>query len=140
MTEPGHTTAFAPVISVYTRAQAIEDGVLVDVSETAREAGFRIPVAVNRRHARRQDTYDRIFSDVPFDIRSVTIGRVLDVEPSGTWAIATSTHFIAYSDGFVADSSAWFSRKPERWFRANPRHDRVARRRLEEAVRFTSSD
>ena len=48
MTEPGHTTAFAPIISVYTRDQAIEDGILVDVSETAREAGFRIPVAVTR--------------------------------------------------------------------------------------------
>ena len=35
-------------ISRYTRAQAIEDGVLVDVSETAREAGIRIPVAVTR--------------------------------------------------------------------------------------------
>ena len=33
------------VIHVYTRAQAIAD-VLVDVSETAREAGFRVPVAV----------------------------------------------------------------------------------------------
>ena len=32
----------------YTRAQAIEDGILVDVSETAREAGFKIPVAVTR--------------------------------------------------------------------------------------------
>ena len=32
----------------YTRAQAIDDGVLVDVSETAREAGFNIPVAVTR--------------------------------------------------------------------------------------------
>ena len=92
-----------------------------------------------RRHARRQATYDRIFADVPFDIRSVTIGRVLDVWPSGTWAIATSNHFIAYSDGFVADSGAWFSRKPEPWFRANPDHDRVARRRLEEAVRFVPS-
>ena len=89
------------------------------------------------RHARRQATYDSIFASVPFDIRSVTIGRILDVEPSGTWVIATTTHFIAYSDGFVADSGAWFSRKPERWWRANPRHDRVARRRLEEAVRFT---
>ena len=89
-----------------------------------------------RRHARRQDTYDRIFADVPSETRSVTIGRVLDVCPSGTWAIATTTHLIAYSDSFVADSGAWFSRKPERWFRANPRHDRVARRRLDEAVRF----
>ena len=39
-----------------------------------------------RRHARRQATYDRIFADVPAQIRSVTIGRVLDVWPSGTWA------------------------------------------------------
>ncbi|EQD30141.1 hypothetical protein B2A_14268, partial [mine drainage metagenome] len=31
------------VISRYTRAQAIEDGVLVEVSELAREAGFRFP-------------------------------------------------------------------------------------------------
>lgn len=34
------------VIFVYTRAQAIADGVLHDVSETAKECGFRIPVAV----------------------------------------------------------------------------------------------
>lgn len=30
----------------YSRAQAIEDGVLVDVSETAREAGITFPVAL----------------------------------------------------------------------------------------------
>jgi hypothetical protein len=34
------------VIHSYTRKQAIEDGVLVDVSETAREAGINFPVAV----------------------------------------------------------------------------------------------
>ena len=39
---------FGPVISTYTRAQALQDGVLVDVSDTAREAGFSIPVAVTR--------------------------------------------------------------------------------------------
>lgn len=48
MPEPGSATAFGSVISAYTRSQAIEDGVLVDVSETAREAGFNIPVAVTR--------------------------------------------------------------------------------------------
>ena len=37
--------ADAPVIYSYTRAQAIEDGVLVDLSEWASETGFRIPVA-----------------------------------------------------------------------------------------------
>jgi hypothetical protein len=34
------------VIFAYTRAQAIADGVLVDVTDTAKEAGFRIPVAL----------------------------------------------------------------------------------------------
>jgi hypothetical protein len=34
------------IIFAYTRAQAIADGVLVDVSKLAREAGFKIPVAV----------------------------------------------------------------------------------------------
>ena len=35
----------APVIFSYTRAQAIEDGGLVDLTEWAKETGFRIPVA-----------------------------------------------------------------------------------------------
>jgi len=34
------------VIYTYTRKQAIEDGVLVDVSATAREAGINFPVAL----------------------------------------------------------------------------------------------
>jgi hypothetical protein len=34
------------LIFSYTRAQAIADGVLVDVSKLAKEAGFRYPVAV----------------------------------------------------------------------------------------------
>lgn len=39
----------AEVIFQYTRRQAIEDGVLVDVSEMAREAGIRCPMAVTER-------------------------------------------------------------------------------------------
>ena len=39
---------FGPVISSYSRAQAIDDGTLVDVSETAREAGITFPVTVTR--------------------------------------------------------------------------------------------
>jgi hypothetical protein len=34
------------VIFSYSRAEAIRDGVLIDVSETAREAGIRYPVAL----------------------------------------------------------------------------------------------
>jgi hypothetical protein len=36
----------ADLIHVYTRAQAIADGGLIDVTETAREAGFRIHTAL----------------------------------------------------------------------------------------------
>jgi uncharacterized protein DUF6573 len=39
---------FGEVIYSYTRAQAIEDGVLVDVTPMAREAGFVYPVALTR--------------------------------------------------------------------------------------------
>ena len=34
------------IIHTYTRAQAIEDGVLIDATATAREAGIRFPVAL----------------------------------------------------------------------------------------------
>ncbi len=34
------------VISAYTRGQALEDGVLVDVSQLAHEMGYRVPVAI----------------------------------------------------------------------------------------------
>ncbi len=38
----------ADLIHSYTRADALRDGVLVDVTATAREAGFRFPVALTR--------------------------------------------------------------------------------------------
>lgn len=38
--------AGAEIIHAYTRADAIADGTLIDVTETAREAGFRFPVAM----------------------------------------------------------------------------------------------
>lgn len=40
------TEIFGEPIHTYTRAQAIEDGVLVDVTKTGSEAGFSIPVVL----------------------------------------------------------------------------------------------
>ncbi len=40
------TELFGEVISSYSRAQAIDDGQLIDVSETAREAGIKFPTVV----------------------------------------------------------------------------------------------
>lgn len=41
-------TFWGPPIATYTRAQALEDGTLVDVSETAQEAGIIVPVAITQ--------------------------------------------------------------------------------------------
>ena len=40
--------AGASIIHTYTRKQAIDDGVLIDVSETAREAGFKVPTVLTQ--------------------------------------------------------------------------------------------
>ena len=47
-TDGGNIWDDAELISSYTRAQAIEDGVLVDISSTARQAGIKFPVAITR--------------------------------------------------------------------------------------------
>ena len=44
--ETQHPFDDAPVVYRYTRSDAIRDGMLADVTETAREAGFSIPVAI----------------------------------------------------------------------------------------------
>ncbi|OGU24590.1 MAG: hypothetical protein A2580_14350 [Hydrogenophilales bacterium RIFOXYD1_FULL_62_11] len=41
-------SSFGDVISSYSRAQALEDGELVDVSKIAKEAGIKFPTAVTR--------------------------------------------------------------------------------------------
>ena len=102
----------------------------------APDFALRHPKYRECRYARREEVWKRIFADFPFEVRAVTLGTFLDAAPAGTWAISASNHFVAYADGFVADSGAWFSRRPARWFRANPDHDRVALRRVREAVRF----
>lgn len=46
MQDDGADEFFGELISVYSRQQALEDGVLVDVSATAREAGVTVPTAI----------------------------------------------------------------------------------------------
>jgi hypothetical protein len=62
------------VIFTYTRAQAIEDGVLVDVTEWAQEAGFVWPVAVTAG-------VWALINDIParFDGIQDVEGRIWDV-------------------------------------------------------------
>lgn len=43
-----NSNIFGPIVYAYSRAQAIADGVQVDVSETAKEAGIQFPVFLTR--------------------------------------------------------------------------------------------
>mgnify|MGYP001274318246 CR=1 FL=1 len=60
------------IIHSYSRKQAIEDGVLVDVSDMSREAGFRFPVAVTRT------VWDTILTPNPSDPAQSISGRLWD--------------------------------------------------------------
>ena len=102
----------------------------------APDHALRHPNYRNRRFARREEVWERIFADIPFEVRAATIGTFLDAAPAGMWAISAGGHFVAYADGFVADSGAWFSRRPARWSRDDTGHGRAALRRVREAVRF----
>lgn len=48
MNDTNHSDVFGPIIYSYSRAQAIADGVLVDVTTIAQETGFKFPVALTR--------------------------------------------------------------------------------------------
>ena len=63
----------AEVVYAYTRAQALEDGGLVDVSETAKEAGIRFPVALT-------STVYGQYVEVPEDVTAQDMGgRLWDI-------------------------------------------------------------
>ena len=81
MDEAPKGEATEPIISRYTRRQAIADELLVDVSEQAAEAGIRIPVAVTMavwRDACEWTESDDKRSRSPVNGQS-TAGRLWDV-------------------------------------------------------------
>ncbi|QZT33667.1 hypothetical protein HUR95_15795 [Caldalkalibacillus thermarum TA2.A1] len=82
------------VIYSYSRKEAIEDGVLVDVTETAKEMGFRFPVAVTRT------VWDAILTPSPFDSVQSTSGRLWDC----LWML-----FLAIKRGNGGGSEIFFS-------------------------------
>ncbi len=96
------------VIHAYTRVQAIADGTLVDVTATAREAGFSAPVALTRAvwvdtvqwddaNPEPQDEDGRLWdvlymgADAARRARGTStvdfqVLRIANVRPSGQWA------------------------------------------------------
>ena len=80
---------FGPVISSYSRVQAIEDGVLIDVTSMAREAGFKWPVALT--HAAWCECVAWTEQDSRCQVHQDESGRLWDVLFMAFYAIRTAT-------------------------------------------------
>lgn len=80
---------FGPVVTSYSRAQAIEDGVLIDVTAMAREAGFKWPVALT--HTAWCDCVAWTERDNRFQVHQDESGRLWDVLFMAFYAIRTAT-------------------------------------------------
>ena len=64
---------FGEIISVYTRKQAIEDGILVDVTQQSKEAGFNCSVCVTKG-------VWAVINEIPDNIKHQdAVGRLWDV-------------------------------------------------------------
>ncbi len=63
------------MIYAYTRAQAIDDGTLVDVSDLARDAGFKVPVALTAKVWSDCVAWDQA-REVAFSVLRIGSGRL----------------------------------------------------------------
>jgi len=79
---------FGEVISTYTRAQALADGVLLDAGPSSGEVGFRWPVALTA--AAWSDCVDWMEDDSVRQIHQDLSGRLWDVLYMASQAIRTS--------------------------------------------------
>ena len=66
-------TAFGPVVYAYTRAQAVADGVQVEVTKTAQEAGIKFPMFLTRA------VYDAYVTVPPGVTAQDEAGRLWDI-------------------------------------------------------------
>ena len=71
------TEMFGDVISTYTRKQAIDDGILVDITSTAQEAGLKFPVAMTK--AAYEDCVEWTAEDSKRQTYQDEAGRLWDV-------------------------------------------------------------
>ena len=81
------TEFFGEVISTYSRAQALEDGVLVDAGPLAEEVGFRWPVAITA--AAWEDCVGWTDADSARQVHQDLAGRLWDLVYMASHAIRT---------------------------------------------------
>ncbi len=87
---PGCHNLFGEVIYSYTRAQAIDDGVLIDATEMARDAGFKWPLALTA--AAWADSVAWSDADNERQVYQDQSGRLWDVLFMASYAIQTANN------------------------------------------------
>ncbi len=86
----GCDNLFGDLIFSYSRAQAIDDGVLIDATELARDAGFKWPVALTA--AAWEDCVAWSDADNQAQAYQDPTGRLWDVLFMASYAIRTANH------------------------------------------------
>lgn len=84
MNTPNNESPFGEVIYTYTRAQAVADGVQVEVSKVAAEAGIRFPVFLTRT------VYDAFVTVPEGETAQDEAGRLWDIVWMTRFAILRS--------------------------------------------------
>ena len=84
MNTDNETSPFGEVIFIYTRSQAVADGVQVEVTKTAQEAGIRFPVFLTRA------VYDAYVTVPPGVTAQDEAGRLWDIITMARFAILRS--------------------------------------------------
>ena len=87
--DPSNKGFFGPVISTYSRAQAIDDGFLINAGSMAREAGFKWPVALT--HGAWCDCVTWSDSDTQKQTHQDESGRLWDVLFMASHAIRSAS-------------------------------------------------
>jgi hypothetical protein len=87
------TELFGEAIFTYSRAQALEDGVLVDAGPMAREAGFRFPVALT----------DAVWHDCVAWTDADNSGQVHQDESGRLWDVLFMAHHAVRTSRNVGD-------------------------------------
>ena len=75
MSQDHNADVFGPVIYSYTRAQTVADGVQVEVTKTAAEAGIRFPVFLTR------GVFEQFVAVPPGVTAQDEAGRLWDIRP-----------------------------------------------------------
>jgi hypothetical protein len=85
---------FGEPVHSYSRAQALEEGTLVDVTEVAREAGFSVPVAMT--YAAYTQFVEWAPEDTARQVYQDESGRLWDVLYMARAASRTEAHTVIY--------------------------------------------